>query len=178
MTGPNSKPLSASLGEALASKSSEPTLLSRPVAEGARPLPPSSRPSRIADYRLAPPKQLHALPPPEGPDRSLVARDEGGRQRKKPVHSTPEQRAEAVRRVLSGEAALTVGPDMGFSASAVSIWAREAREAASKETKKKFEANDIQKVSTELAEALNLQRAATERVKVLKAKLRELLGDE
>lgn len=176
-----SKPLSTSLGEALASKSSEhPTLLSRPSPPSARPLPPSSRPSRIPVYAAEPTKQLHALPPPEGPDRSLVANDEGGerKKRKRRVTGTPEMKAEAVRRSLAGETHTAVGEDLGVSASAVSLWVREAKAAAAKETAKKFEANDISRVSQELAEAINLQKAAAERVKVLKAKLRELLGDE
>lgn len=171
----NGKPLSASLGEALASKSSEVTLLSRP-SEPARPSPPSSRPSRIADYRSAP-SNLHALPPPSGPDRSLV--DAGDKpSRKKRVRGTPEMKAEAALRVLAGEPAVTVAASLGVSGSAVSMWVKEAKQQAEKETRRKFEGTDIQKVSAELAEALNLQRAAAERVKVLKAKLRELLGDD
>lgn len=174
----NGKPLSASLGEALASKSSEVTLLSRP-SEPARPSPPSSRPSRIADYRSAP-SNLHALPPPSGPDRALVDAgdnaDSGGRKRR--VHATPELKAEAVRRVLAGEHPEAIAKDLNVSRTSVNNWTKEAKERAARETAKKFEGTDIQKVSAELAEALNLQRAAAERVKVLKAKLRELLGDD
>ena len=55
---------------------------------------------------------------------------------------------------------------------------KEAKLSAQAETRKKFEANDISRTSQELAESLNLQRAAAERVKVLKAKLRELLGED
>lgn len=83
-----------------------------------------------------------------------------------------------MQRVLAGETAVRVANDFGVSATGISRMVREAKEAAARETSKKFEANDIQKVSTDLAEALNLQRAATDRVKVLKAKLRVLLGDE
>lgn len=177
-----SKPLSTSLGEALASKSSEhPTLLSRPSPPSARPLPPSSRPSRIPVYAAEPAKQLHALPPPEGPDRSLVANDEGGKRqyRKRKYGKAPaDVRAEAVRRVLAGETNQGVAADMGVSESAVSKWVNDAKREAARATAKKFEANDISRVSQELAEAINLQKAAAERVKVLKAKLRELLGDE
>jgi hypothetical protein len=179
MSGPNSKPLSTSLGEALASKSSEVTLLSRP--EAARPSPPSSRPSRIADYRAAPPpQQLHSLPPPAGPDRSFVSssEEEPRKPRKRRVVGSAEMKAEAARRVLAEEDPNDIAADLGVSRSSVMNWAKEAKLRAFAETSKKFEANDIQKVSAELAEALNLQRAATERVKVLKARLRELLGDE
>lgn len=167
----NGKPLSVSLGESLAAKSSEPTLISRPS-------PPSARPSRIINYRNEPTPQLHALPPPEGPDRSLV--DEGGQRagRKRRVHLSAEEKAAAVKRVLNGEAGVAVAADIGVSGGAVHGWVREAKEAAARETSKRFEANDISQVSQELAEALNLQRAAAERVKVLKAKLRVLLGDE
>jgi predicted site-specific integrase-resolvase len=87
-------------------------------------------------------------------------------------------KAEAARRVLAEEDPNDIAADLGVSRSSVMNWAKEAKLRAFAETSKKFEANDIQKVSAELAEALNLQRAATERVKVLKARLRELLGDE
>lgn len=173
----NGKPLSASLGEALASKSSEVTLLSRPHAsEAVLPSPPSSRPSRIANYRAAPAVQLPA--PPIGPDRSLVDSGEGGLKRKRRTHVSDDVRAAAVKRALAGEVHKAIAGDIGVSNSTVSGWVREAKAAAERETAKKFEANDIAKLSSELGEALNLQRAAAERVKVLKAKLRVLLGDE
>jgi len=172
------KPLSASLGEALASKSSETTLLSRP-SEPARLSPPSSRPSRIADYRSAP-SNLHAMPPPSEPDRTYAeGSDEGGAtKRKKRVHASPEMKAEAASRMLAGEHPEAIAKALGVSRTSVKNWANEAKARAAQETAKKFEGHDIQKLSAELAEALNLQRAAAERVKVLKAKLRELLGDE
>jgi transposase-like protein len=129
-------------------------------------------------YPRQAPTQLHALPPPSGPDRSLVASEETKRKRKRRTFLPPAEKAAAVQRVLAGETAVRVADDFGVSAGNLCRIVREAKEAASRETSKKFEANDIQKVSTELAEALNLQRAATERVKVLKAKLRVLLGDE
>jgi hypothetical protein len=54
---------------------------------------------------------------------------------------------------------------------------REAKAQAEKDTRKRFEGNDIAKLSAELSEALNLQRAAADRVKVLKAQLRRLLEE-
>ena len=179
----SSKPLSASLGEALASKSSETVRLlsqSQPAAAPARPSPPSSRPSRIAVYaQAAPPPQLHSLPPPEGPDRSLVAKDDERENRKRRMQVTPDVRAAAVKRVLGdGELTKDVADSIGVSRSTVSLWVKEAKLSAQAETRQKFEANDISRTSQELAEALNLQRAAAERVKVLKAKLRELLGED
>jgi hypothetical protein len=163
------KPLSTSLAEAIAAK--HPEVLIRP------PPPPSSRPSRVPVYDN--PKPLHALPPPEGPDRTLVEKNEQapGRKRKKRVVLSADERAAAVKRVLAGETAAAVSADIGVSVSGIQYWVREAKAQAEKDTRKRFEGNDIAKLSAELSEALNLQRAAAERVKVLKAQLRRLLEE-
>lgn len=88
-------------------------------------------------------------------------------------------KAAAVRRVLAGnETRQAVADDLGVSASAIALWIKEAKATAEKETAVKFEASDIEKVSKELTEALALQRTAAERVKVLKAQLRKLIGDD
>lgn len=102
--------------------------------------------------------------------------DSGGRKRR--AHATPEMKAEAVRRVLAGEHPEAIAKDMNVSRTSVGNWTKEAKERAARETAQKFEGTDIQRISAELAEALDLQRAAAERVKVLKARLRELLGDD
>jgi hypothetical protein len=112
------KTLSTSLADAIAAK--HPELLIRPPptsGDAGRASPPSSRPSRVPVYDN--PKPLHALPPPEGPDRTLVEKDEQGpgRKRKKRVVLNADERAAAVKRVLAGETAAVVSADIGVSAS-------------------------------------------------------------
>lgn len=148
---------------------------------GGRPSPPAARPSRIPIYH--PPAPVHQLPPPEGPDRALAEAanepPESARKKRKPrlSETTDAQKAEAVRIALELrnegktliEAAAAIKVKLGFepSPSCLSEWVKAARQGAMKESL----GSDIGSVTAQLTEAMD-------RVRALKRRLRELLGDE
>lgn len=75
----------------------------------ARPSPPSSRPVSAVTPVAPPPKQLHALSPPSGPDRSLVATEEGAKKKRSRNVLDEEGRAAMMKRY---RALRTAEPDV------------------------------------------------------------------
>lgn len=140
-----------------------------------------SRPSRIPVYN--PPSQAHALPPPEGPDRTLAVAgndNEGPTVRKRKPRlpdTTPEQKAAAVAIALElrndkktlPEQAAEIKRRLGFepSPSALSQWVIDAKD----HNQKQHVGDDLQSLSRRLIEI------AAE-TKQIKARMRHLLGGD
>jgi len=120
----NKKLLAATLAESLASKQPFLSLLSNGASNPAdRPSPPSSRP-------VPPPvSRSHALPPPEGPDRSLIdptpspvkTEPVAGKKKVRRKFSDEEKSAIASR-VLDGEKRTDVMAATGVVGSVMSRW--------------------------------------------------------
>lgn len=177
-----SKPLTATLGER------SPPLLSL-LSDRQRVAPPSSRPVKSTPPPPLP-RRAHALKPPEGPDRTLVAPPEprkapevAAKKKKKRTHKTFDAafKAKVVARALaaqeSGEESVRdIGHDVGTTDASIYSWIKAAKAAngaakpADKGRKPRVGGGDIQTVSRELASAM-------EHVAKLKKRLRKMLGD-
>jgi transposase-like protein len=178
-----SKPLTATLEERSA------PFLSL-LSDKQRVAPPSSRPVKSTPPPPLP-RRVHALKPPEGPDRTLVAPPEPRKvpdvaakkkkKKKRPAFDAAFK-AKAVARALaareSGEESVRdVGHDLGVTDASIYQWIKAAKAAngaaspAAKGRKSSGAGGDIQSVSRELASAM-------EHVAKLKKKLRKMLGED
>lgn len=143
--------------------------------------PHTARPSRIPVYN--PPPQTHALPPPDGPDRTLAlaGNDNTGptvkKRKARLAEITREQKARAVAIALElrdqgkilPEQAAEVYRRLGFepSPSALSHWVQDAKNLNSRENI----GDDIQSIAQQIG-------ATTEHLRALKRRLKELLDAE
>lgn len=134
--------------------------------------------------RMKAKRQLHALPPPVGPDRSLVEGVNGAgvepMAKKVRLRKTYSEdfKAEVVARALKAketgsETWTDIAKDKGMHLSNIAFWIKRAKEEggnASNGGSAPKAKSDIKSISRELAEAMS-------QVEVLKKRLRKLLGD-